>query len=419
MHPNSQSNSPGGMPTLLVVERQRFPRRALCRLLRAAGADKVVDAVDLQAAARVIAEHETASWIVVADPDAHGTGTEGLRALAALNSTEYATAFLLLCNRRSEGLEQLRNEAKTHGINLLAALRKPVSVEEVGTLFRRMPSNVQRAAGERRHVLTKEELGECLRVGRLKSRFQPKVDLVTGRPTSCEAVPFVTHLHYGDMPPASYAAAMTQLGAQRVMTASVLRDAAKLVRSMRERGLKTTVSVNLAAEVLSEAGDAATLDAYVRTLGITPADLTLEIGEAAAPRTPPHYSENLARLKLRGYVLCMDEVTAAMRLDHPTHTHFAEIKLSRALLSKLGTDAEVSRSVASTVRTAHRFGMVVCAVGVETEAELEHVRDAGIDLGQGTLFADCLPPDEALAWIQGEESARTYKQIAPRRQRVG
>lgn len=405
------------MPTLLVIERQRFPRRALCRLLRAAGGDNVVDAVDLHAAKRVIAEHETASWIIVADPDAFGD--DGVRALAALGAGEHASAFLLLCNRRAEGLEQLRSEAKAHGMNLLAALRKPVSVEEIGTLFRRLPASVRRASSERRHLLTKDELGECLRVGRLKARFQPKIDLVTGRPASCEAIPFVTHLHYGDMAPASYANAMTQLGAQRVMTASVLRDAAKFVRSMREKSLPATVSVNLSAEVLSEAGDAATLDAYVRTLGITPADLTLEIGECPSPRTPPHYSENLARLKMRGYALSMDETTGPVRIDHPTHTNFSEIKLSHALVTKLGADVEISKSVASTVRTAHRFGMVACAVGLESAVELEHVRDVGIDLGQGALFAECLPADEALAWMEGEERARSFRQIEPKRQRVG
>src|SRR5262245_6533164 len=114
MQSNSQSNSPG-MPTLLVIERQRFPRRALCRLMRAAGADKVVDAIDLHAATRVIAEHETSSWIIVADPDAFGA--DGVRALADLCSAEYAVVFLLLCTRRGEELERLRSEAKAHGMN--------------------------------------------------------------------------------------------------------------------------------------------------------------------------------------------------------------------------------------------------------------------------------------------------------------
>ena len=71
--------------------------------------------------------------------------------------------------------------------------------------------------------------------------------------------------------------------------------------------------------------------------------------------------------------------------------------------------------------------MVACAVGLETVGELEQARDVGIDLGQGALFADCLPAEEALAWMQSEERARTYRQIElkselkhePKRQRVG
>ena len=405
------------MPTVLVIERQRFQRRALVRLLRAAGADTVVDAIDLHAATRVIAEHETASWIIVADPDA--LGVDGVRSLAGLGAGEYANAFLLLSNRRGDALEKLRDEAKTHAMTLLAALRKPVSVEEVGSLLRRLPAGAPSPSYERRHVLTRDELSECLRVGRLKARFQPKIDLATGRPASCEAVPYITHVHYGDMPPASYANAMTQLGAQRVMTAGVLRDAAKFVRSMREKGLTSSVAVNLSTEVLSEAGDAATLDAYVRTLGVAPGDLTFEIGECPTLRSPAHFAENLARLKHRGYRLAVDESAGPIRLDHPTHTHFSEIKLARALLVKMGTDAEVMKAVASTVRSAHRFGMVVSAVGLETPAELERARDVGIDVGQGTLFTDGLAADEALAWIESEERTRSFREMTPRRQRVG
>ena len=112
------------MPTVLVIERQRFQRRALCRLLRAAGADRVVDAVDLHAATRVIAEHETASWMIVADPDA--IGADGVTALSSLDYGEVSIVFLLLCNRRGDALEHLRAEAKSHRMNLVAALRKPV-----------------------------------------------------------------------------------------------------------------------------------------------------------------------------------------------------------------------------------------------------------------------------------------------------
>ena len=413
----SQLKIPANMPAILVIESRRFHRRAFCRLLRAAGTGKVFEAADLHAATRLIADHETSSWIIAADPDEFGAS--GLQALQALNANENHAVFLLLSKRRGDALEMLRVQAQQEGMTVLAALRKPVSAEEIETLLRRVPQQALPASNGRIPLLTKDELGECLRIGRLRARFQPKVDLGSGRPVSCEAVPFILHLRYGEMPPASFSRALAQLGAQRVMTASVLRDAAEFIRAMREKGLSTTVAVNIAPEVLSEAGDAASLDAYVRTLGITPSDLALEISESPGPQSPTAFTENLARLKLRGYRLAMDETTAPVHIDEPAFAHFSEIKLGHGLVSKLATDAEVSKNVACTVNTAHRFGMTACAVGLQTMAELDRARAVGIDLGQGALFSDSLPALETLAWLEREEKARSFKQVALKRQRVG
>ena len=417
MHPQTELNSPASVPALLVIERQRFQRRALCRLLRAAGADKVVDAVDIHAATCQIAEQEPSAWIVVADPDA--LGTDGVRALASLRAGAYDMAFLLLSKRRGEDLELLHTVAQQHGINLVAALRKPVSVEEIGTLFSRLPSSTGAGPRNRAHVLSKDELGECLRVGRIKARFQPIVDLSSGRPVSCEALPFVTHLRYGDLPPPSFARALAQLGAQRVMTASVMRDAANFVLTLREKGLGATVAVNVTPEVLSESGDAASLDAYVRALGVTPTDICLEISESPGSHSPVHFSDNLARLKLRGYALAMDATPGPTHIDQPTHAYCSEIKLGHALVSKLHTDSEIAKMVASVVRSAHRCGMSTCALELETIADLDQARALGIDLGQGAVFSDSLPAEETLAWVEREERVRSFKSVARARERVG
>ena len=419
MYPQTEPSSsvPAPVPALLVIEQQRFHRRALCRLLRAAGANKLFDAADIHAASRQIVEQESSAWIVVADPDALKIG--GLRALAGLGDGTCEVAFLLLSNRRGEDLELLRTEAQQHGMSLVAALRKPVSVEEIGTLFSRLPRKTSTSTAGRTPVLSKEELGECLRLGRIKARFQPKVELESGKPVSYEALPFVTHLPYGDLPPPSFARALAQLGAQRVMTASVMRDAANFVLALREKGLGATVAVNVTPEVLSESGDAASLDAYVRTLGVAPADICLEISESPGSHSSAQFSDNLASLKLRGYALAMDAAPGPIHIDQQTHAHFSEIKLGHALIRKMHTDSETSKMVASAVHTAHRYGMSICALGLETVAELDRAHALGIELGQGAIFSDSLSADETLAWVEREKTARSFKPIAPRHQRVG
>jgi EAL domain-containing protein (putative c-di-GMP-specific phosphodiesterase class I) len=389
------------MPALLVIEARRFQRRALCRLMRAAGADKVVDAIDVSAACRVLSETENSSWIVAADPDAAGIG--GLRGLAAIAAAATDIAFLLLTNRRAGGLDELRGEAGHYGLKLTAALRLPVSAEELGTLFRRLP-RVAITAPE----LTKDELGECLRVGRLQSRFQPIVELASGRPAGCKASAFVTHMRYGEMPAASFARAMGQLGAQRVMAASLLRDAAKLVRTAHDKGLDVTVSVNIATEVLAESGDSASLENYVRTLGIVPSDLALELNEIPGPHASPHLAVNLRNLRNRGYSLAIEEGRAPLTIDETLRAHFSQVKLARAGIARSSRDAEAAKSIASTVDAAHRFGMIACAVGLETLVELDHARSIGIDLGQGSVFAELMSADEMLAWIEREQDTRSF-----------
>jgi len=79
--------------------------------------------------------------------------------------------------------------------------------------------------------------------------------------------------------------------------------------------------------MLSEAGDAASLDAYVRTLGVTPADFSFEIAASQHAFPPVHLDDNLARLKVRGYSLAIDVCACASALAESAYAHFAEIKL--------------------------------------------------------------------------------------------
>ncbi len=115
----------------------------------------------------------------------------------------------------------------------------------------------------------------------------------------------------------------------------------------------------------------------------------------------------------------MDASPGPIHTDQRTHAHCSEIKLGHALVSKMDTDSESAKVVASVVRSAHRFGMSTCALGLETVADLDRARVLGIDLGQGTVFSDSLPAAETLAWVEREERARSFKPVARARQRVG
>jgi EAL domain-containing protein (putative c-di-GMP-specific phosphodiesterase class I) len=282
-------------------------------------------------------------------------------------------------------------------------MRKPLSAEQAGTLLR----GLGRPAGAPTGVpsLSRDELNECLRSGRVRARFEPKIDLQSGRPVACEAISYVAHARHGEVAAAGYGHAMAQLGAQRVMTATVLREAATLVRSLRAKALDAKVSVNLGYEVLCESGDANALDTYVRTLGITAADLVVEID--ASRRSTPIFADNLARLKLRGYDLSLDHPAPALTLDSPAHLHFCEVKMSWPGSSQARAATERQGLMAAVV-SAGKQGMTACVVGLRTLTDLTHARQAGFEFGQGELFAASMPAAEIVLWMEREERNRSF-----------
>jgi EAL domain-containing protein (putative c-di-GMP-specific phosphodiesterase class I) len=406
-HPTADS------PAVLVIEASKFERRSLCRLMRAAGAQRVAEAADLESARRLLAVRHLPHWLLVTDPDR--LGDDGLGALRDLAAEHAVATVLLLTQRRQAEADDLRSHAAQCGLHVLAVMRKPVSAEQAGTLLR----NLQQRAGATPAVpaLSRDELNECLRSGRVRARFEPKIDLQSGRPVACEAISYVAHARYGEVSAAGFGHAMAQLGAQRVMTATVLREAASLVRSLRAKSLNTQVSVNLGYEVLSECGDANALDAYVRTLGITAADLALEI-DAGRHAASPDFADNLARLKLRGYALALDHPAPTLALDNPAHAHFCEVKLSlpggdeaRAILERQGLLAAVA--------SARKQGMTACALGVRTLADLMHARQAGFEAGQGAFFAASMPAAETVLWVEREERARSFAERAQAENQAG
>jgi EAL domain-containing protein (putative c-di-GMP-specific phosphodiesterase class I) len=399
----------GDMPAVLVIEPTRFERRCLIRLMRAAGAERVAEAADIETARRLLSLRRAPQWMLVADPDhLPGDGMSLLRGLA----DEHAFTAILLTQRRAPAADELRSHAQRSGVPILAALRKPISAEEAGTLLR----SFAQAPGGRTvtPMLSTDELNDCLRTGRVRARFQPKIDLDSGRPVACQAISLVSHARYGEVSAAGYRHAAAQLGAQRVMTATVLREAAALVRSLRAKNLMAKVSVSLALDVLSEAGDASALDSYVRTLGISASDLALEIDATRQAAGTAHLADNLARLKLRGYALALDGPAAAGDFAGAAQAHFSELKLSWTAMTRDANGTPDRQKMAAAISSARKLGMAVCAVGVRTVADLHLARLEGIDLGQGELFADSMPAAETLIWMEREERTRSFADRSPR-----
>jgi EAL domain-containing protein (putative c-di-GMP-specific phosphodiesterase class I) len=96
----------------------------------------------------------------------------------------------------------------------------------------------------------------------------------------------------------------------------------------------------------------------------------------------------LAPHRARGVRLAIDDVGAGFSsLRHIVVTAPDVIKLDRSIVAGIGADPVLATVARSLVELARGLGAAVVAEGIETVADAVALRDAGVGLGQGWLFA--------------------------------
>ena len=81
------------------------------------------------------------------------------------------------------------------------------------------------------------------------------------------------------------------------------------------------------------------------------------------------------------------------------------IKVDRSFVQNVEGDAKSAAITSNLARLASSLGLTSIAEGIESDSQLASVRELGVDVAQGYLFARALPPDELTAMLLGDAPA--------------
>jgi len=144
--------------------------------------------------------------------------------------------------------------------------------------------------------------------------------------------------------------------------------------------------------------------------GVDPQRIALELTEGAMITHPEQVGERLRQIRALGVRMHIDDFgTGYSSLAVLHQLPIDVLKIDRAFVSRIGTEAEQTTLVPAIVAMAQQLNMGTIAEGIETPAQVSYLRTLGCVYGQGYLFAR--PLDQAAATKLVQAPARWIRNM--------
>ncbi len=326
---------------------------------------------------------------------------DGMEFIRHLGQVDCAVSVIIASAQDRSLLNSVDKMARAYGVRLLGVIEKPVTLEGlVNLIARHAPPKPQPArASADAPSFSLEQILHGVQEKQFEPFFQPKVGLASGLVLGAEALARWQHPEHGLIGPYAFIAPLEQSGKIDGLTLLMLEKAAGACRGWRERGLELTVSVNLSLVSLTDTTLADQITQVVRSAGLNPRHMILEITETAAMTEVAPALENLARLRMRGFGLSVDDYgTGFSSLRQLTRVPFTELKIDQGFVTGCAANPSSRAIVESSVEMARRLEIKSVAEGVETKADWDVLNAAGCDVAQGYFIAKPMQESQFVAF---------------------
>ncbi|VUT13869.1 putative bifunctional diguanylate cyclase/phosphodiesterase [Klebsiella pasteurii] len=229
-----------------------------------------------------------------------------------------------------------------------------------------------------------DDLIQALNKGEFRVYYQPIADTMNGEIYGYEALVRWFHPLRGSVPPTEFIPVAEKIGLINQLGEWVLRTACEAAASWSSP-LKVSVNVSPIQLINSSLTD--TVVAILRSTGLDPHRLDLEITESDVFNENTSSLEILSQLRELGVQISIDDFgTGYSSLSRLSYFPFDKIKIDRSFVINIPDqkdDLDIVRLIISMGKSLH---MRIVAEGVETEAQLQSLRKLGCDLVQGYLI---------------------------------
>ncbi|HUX13839.1 MAG TPA: EAL domain-containing protein [Spirochaetia bacterium] len=255
-------------------------------------------------------------------------------------------------------------------------------------------------------------------LGELFLHYQPQVNLMSGKLAGAEVLLRWNCARRGLVPPSEFIPIAEETGLIIPIGDWVLRNAcAQLAAWPRDPVLDNLhLAVNLSAIQFARPGLVRKVESIVREAGVDPSRIEIEITESAVMLNIDESIRILEELKALGMTVAVDDFgTGYSSLNYLRRMPIDRLKIDRSFVMGISGNSDrghpTDTSIVETILALARgLSLEVVAEGVETQVQMEFLRDHGCSIAQGYFYSVPLAPDAFAEYAS--DSNRLHQSMA-------
>ncbi|MCU0121742.1 EAL domain-containing protein [Pseudomonas sp. B2M1-30] len=249
---------------------------------------------------------------------------------------------------------------------------------------------------------------DVLASDQLAMHYQPQIMLDDYRLFGVEALVRWCHPQLGDIPPSRFIPLMRDEGMMPELNRWVLTEACRQMVQWRDAGLVVPhMSVNIFPVAFRDRAIVEFIQTLLARHELSPSCLTLEVTEDFILDATDTVISVITEVRQLGVSLSIDDFgTGYSSLSYLLRLPVNAIKLDKSFIDDIEKSASARTLVQSIAGICHSLQLNIVAEGVETEGQLEILRNLGYHVAQGYCFSRPLEPEDLALWVH--ERSHSY-----------